>query len=85
MSDDTRRAALDAGLQELEREAGQPFPMASLVNEALLGAVFPLGARQLVQVARENEAPSTVLTLLSALAERAYASLDDVAQAVDGH
>ena len=85
MSDDTRRAALDAGLQELERREGQAFPLTALVEQALQGAVYPLGGRQLVQVARENEAPPTILTLLSALPERAFASLDDVARAVDGH
>jgi Protein of unknown function (DUF2795) len=52
------------------------------VPAALAGAVFPLSAEQLVRVARENEAPGSLLTLLSALPRRSFDSLENVAEAV---
>ena len=49
------------------------------VSGALAGAIFPLSPEQLLRVARENEAPGTVLTLLSALPRRSFDSLESVA------
>jgi hypothetical protein len=40
--------------------------------------VFPLSAEQLVHVARENGAAAAILTLLSALPRKAFASLEVV-------
>jgi hypothetical protein len=67
--DDTRRARLEEVVQPL--------------HEALLGAVFPLSTEQLVLLARENEAPPVVLSLLSNLPRRRFESLDAVQHAVD--
>ena len=74
---------------ERPREALQPShpsdetPAETLdldVPAALAGAVFPLSAQQLVRVARENEAPGRLLTLLSGLAHARFDSLEAVAQ-----
>lgn len=54
------------------------------LGEALQGAVFPLSAEQLIQVARENEAPSSVLSLLGTLPRTRFASLDAVERALEG-
>jgi hypothetical protein len=50
------------------------------LQKALLGAVFPLSSEQLVLLARENEAPSVVLALLSGLPRRRFESLEAVRQ-----
>lgn len=50
------------------------------LRKALLGAVFPLSSEQLVLLARENEAPSVVLALLSGLPRRRFESLEAVRQ-----
>jgi len=50
------------------------------LRKALLGAVFPLSSEQLLLLARENEAPSVVLSLLSGLPRRRFDSLDAVQQ-----
>ena len=50
------------------------------VPAALAGAVFPLSAEQLVRVARENEAPGPLLTLLSTLPRGRFESLEAVAR-----
>jgi hypothetical protein len=83
MTDDMRRAQLARGLGELEARVGQPFPLARPLDEALRGAVFPLSAEQLVRVARENEAPTVVLTLLGGLPRAEFASVDAVTRALD--
>jgi hypothetical protein len=83
MTDDMRRAQLSQGLGGLEVREGRPFPLARPLDEALRGAVFPLSAEQLVRVARENEAPSVVLTLLSALPRAQFSSVDAVTRALD--
>ena len=57
--------------------------LAQPLHQALLGAVFPLSAEQLVQLARENEAPSLVLSLLSNLPGRRFESLDAVQQVLE--
>lgn len=59
------------------------YPLAEQVSRALQGAVFPLTRAQLVLVARENEAPSTLLTLFYGVPNRAYRTLDGVQRAVE--
>lgn len=58
-------------------------PLAAQVASALKGAIFPLTRSLLVEVARENEAPRTFLSLLAALPDRGFRSEDDVAAALD--
>ncbi|WP_232293641.1 DUF2795 domain-containing protein [Stigmatella aurantiaca] len=48
------------------------------LRKALEGAVFPLSAEQLVHVARENGAPAPLLTLLSSLPRKPFASMEGV-------
>jgi hypothetical protein len=81
--DDTRRSRLTQGLEQLEARMGGPKPLAQLLHQALLGAVFPLATGQLVQLARENEAPRVLLTLLEGLPRREFDSLDAVQQALE--
>ena len=50
------------------------------LRKALLGAVFPLTLEQLLLLARENEAPSVILGLLSGLPRRRFDSLEAVRQ-----
>jgi hypothetical protein len=50
------------------------------LQQALLGAVFPLSPEQLVLLARENEASSAVLSLLESLPRRRFDSLSAVQQ-----
>jgi hypothetical protein len=83
MNDDTRRTRLEEGVKELETRMGQPSPLAQSLQQALLGAVFPLSTDQLLLLARENEAPPVVLTLLSTLPGRRFESLDEVEQGVE--
>ena len=81
--DDTRRTRLEEGMEELTMRMGQPSPLAQPLQQALLGAVFPLSTEQLVLLARENEAPSVVLSLLSGLPRRRFDSLDVVQQVLE--
>jgi hypothetical protein len=83
MTDDMRRAQLPGGLGELEVRVGQPFPLSQPLDEALRGAVFPLSAEQLVRVARENEAPTVLITLLGGLPRAQFASVEAVTRALD--
>ncbi|WP_395830289.1 DUF2795 domain-containing protein [Archangium violaceum] len=62
---------------------GGPAPLAQPLHKALLGAVFPLSTEQLVVLARENEAPSVVLSLLGSLPPREFESLDAVQHALE--
>lgn len=78
--DDMRRTRLEEGMKELETRMGGPAPLARTLHEALFGAVFPLLTEQLVLLARENEAPSLVMSLLSDLPRRRFESLDAVQQ-----
>ncbi len=57
-------------------EEGMKQPL----QKALLGAVFPLSRNQLLLLARENEAPAVVLSLLSILPGRRFESLAAVEQ-----
>lgn len=83
MNDDMTRERLVQGVSELETRAGPPLPLAQSLHQALQGAVFPLTAEQLTWVARENEAPPVMLTLLGALPRGRFASVDDVAVALE--
>lgn len=69
---------------ELESRLGSLHPLARQLSDALQGAVYPLSRRELVLVARENDAPGMVLTLLEGLRQQGpYASLAVVQEAVD--
>jgi hypothetical protein len=78
--DDTRRTRLEEGMKELEVRRGGPAPLAQPLQEALLGAVFPLSQGQLVRLARENEASALLVSLLSTLPRRSFESVDAVQQ-----
>jgi hypothetical protein len=84
MNDDMTRERLAQGVSELESRVGQPLPLAESLQQALVGAVFPLNAEELAWVARENEAPRVVLSLLSSLPRGDFASVDAVAVALEG-
>jgi hypothetical protein len=84
MNDDaTSRTRLEEGLRERETRMGTQVPLARPLQHALLGAVFPLSTEQLVLLARENEAPSVVLSLLSNLPRRRFESLEAVQGALE--
>jgi|GEM_PF-7083285 len=53
------------------------------LTQALLGAVFPLSCRQLIWLARENDAPAPLLSRLSALANGSFDSLASVRTALE--
>jgi len=55
---------------------------ATELSDALAGAVFPLSRRELVLVARENEASRGMLATLSALPESQYRNPRDVADGI---
>jgi hypothetical protein len=59
------------------------YPLAQQVGVALMGAVYPLTRDQLLHVARENDTPRSLLTLLSGLPPGPFRSLDDVSVQVD--
>ncbi|WP_229908256.1 DUF2795 domain-containing protein [Comamonas sp. JC664] len=84
MNDDMTRERLAQGVSELESRGGSPLPLAESLHKALEGAVYPLSARQLTWVARENEAPSLVLSLLGSLPRIHFDSVDAVARALEG-
>ncbi len=69
-------------LHEVERTA-RVHPLAGEVARALRGALFPADRTALVHVARENEAPRTLLTLLSGLPNRRYAQPGEVVEALE--
>ena len=83
MNDDMTRERLVQRVSELETRTGAPQPLAQPLHQALMGAVFPLTAEQLTWVARENEAPPVMLTLLGSLPRGRFASVDDVAVALE--
>jgi hypothetical protein len=67
----------------MRRIPGEPEPkdeaeLARSLSQALRGAVFPLCARQLVLLARENDASASLLTLLSGLPKSTFVSLTAV-------
>lgn len=70
--------------EDLEKSLGRLHPLARQLSDALQGAVYPLTRRELLLVARENEAPPMLLTLLSGLRKVGpYASLAVVQEAMD--
>lgn len=82
MNDDMTRERLVQGVSELEARVGPPLPLSQSLQTALLGAVFPLTAEELTWVARENEAPSSVLSLLGSLPQGLFSSMDAVSAAL---
>jgi hypothetical protein len=86
MNDDMTRERLGLGLREVEPSSASLAPeapsvsLAQSLQQALRGAVFPLTAEQLTWVARENEAPAHVLSLLGALPRGRFPSVDTVAR-----
>ncbi|HEY8207940.1 MAG TPA: DUF2795 domain-containing protein [Myxococcaceae bacterium] len=67
---------------EVEGAVGPVFPLAKQVAAALEGAVYPLTRRELVLVARFNEAPKTLLSILEGIPDARFRSLDEVQVAV---
>lgn len=57
-------------------------PLDEPLARALDGAVFPLTREAVLEVARENEAPARLLTVLSAIPPTLYANLKEVQEAV---
>ncbi|WP_338023601.1 DUF2795 domain-containing protein [Archangium primigenium] len=53
------------------------------LTQALQGAVFPLSCRQLVWLARENDAPAPLLSRLSALGQGSFGSVAAVRGALE--
>ncbi|NBD10677.1 DUF2795 domain-containing protein [Corallococcus sp. Z5C101001] len=79
------RERLGLGLREVEPSVAPLVPSVSLaqsLQEALRGAVFPLTAEQLMWVARENEAPAHLVSLLGSLPRGRFPSVDTVALAL---
>ncbi len=68
---------------ELEAKLTGLYPLAHQVSDALNGAVYPLARRELLLVARENEAPPMLLTLMSDLRSGSYASLAEVQESLE--
>jgi hypothetical protein len=69
---------------EAVEKVAEVFPLAGPVSSALEGALFPLNRHQLVVVARENEAPTTLVSLLYGLPDRRFTALDEVEQLIAG-
>lgn len=67
---------------EVEEALGPVFPLAKQVAAALEGAVYPLTRRELVLVARFNEAPKTLVSILEGIPDARFRSLDEVQVAV---
>lgn len=70
-------------LRERPIEQVHVFPLARQLSDALEGAVYPLTLNELVTVARENEAPRTLLSLLHRMPERSYGSLADAQEQME--
>lgn len=69
---------------DLENKLEGLHPLARPLSDALKGAVYPLVRRELVLVARENDAPATLLTLISGMRRAGpYLSLAEVQEALD--
>ena len=78
MNDDMTRARSTSGEGGLEARAKPAPSLASSLRQALQGAVFPLSREHLVWVARENAAPSGLLTLMSGLPRGEFRSIEAV-------
>jgi hypothetical protein len=75
MSNDTTQPLPDrSGASPAELPGG----VSHVLREALAGAVFPLSGEQLVRVARENEAPPALLSLLGDMPGGEFESLEAV-------
>lgn len=72
-------ASVEEGVSEALRTTA---PLDEPVAVALEGAVFPLSRPELLAVAKENEAPPRLLTLLSAIPNTLFANLKEVQEAV---
>jgi hypothetical protein len=84
MNDDMSRARSTYGDGGPEARVKPTAPIASLIRQALQGAVYPLSAEQLSRIARENAAPAEVLSLLGALPRGEFRSLEAVEFALEG-
>lgn len=71
-------------VRDVEAKLGTPSAMAEPLDAALAGAVYPLNREELVLVARENEAPPLLVTLLSGLGPGDFRSQRAVEEALDG-
>jgi hypothetical protein len=76
--------------QDLEERAGRRVGrpsgshlLAEHLTRALEGAVFPLRRREMVLVARENDAGRMILTMLSGLPDVAFRSAQEVIERLD--
>ncbi len=69
--------------EDIEAAAGALHPLAGPIADALTGAVFPLDRSELILVARENDTPPMILSLVSSLPERRFASAADVQAALE--
>lgn len=84
MNDDMSRARSTDGDGGPAARVKPQLSVASLLRQALQGAVYPLSAEHLSRVARENAAPAELLTLLSALPRGEFRSLEAVEFALEG-
>ena len=84
MNDDMSRARSTDGDGGLEARVKPQPSAASLLRQALQGALYPLSAEQLGRIARENAAPAELLTLLGALPRGEFRSLEAVEFALEG-
>lgn len=83
MNDDLTRVRSTADEGGLAERAKPMLSPAALLRQALQGAVFPLSVEQLVRVARENEAPAEILTLLGGLPPKEFRSVEAVEFALE--
>ncbi|MDC0715060.1 DUF2795 domain-containing protein [Stigmatella sp. ncwal1] len=79
------RARSTAGARGADAGAAPEAAPSPSIRKALEGAVFPLSVEQLVHVARENGAPAPLLTLLSALPRKPFASMEGVECSLVNH
>lgn len=84
MNDDMTRGQSTPGAGGSEARATPPLPSAASLRQALQGAVFPLSMEQLGRVARENDAPASLLTLLGGLPRGEFRSFEAVEHALAG-
>jgi hypothetical protein len=84
MNDDMSRARSTLGDGGLEARVEPPLSLSLLLRQALQGAVYPLSAEQLGRIARENAAPTELLTLLGGLPRKQFRSLEAVEFALEG-
>ena len=74
--------AMNAMVEEgVEAALRMSAPLDEPVAKALEGAVFPLTRSEIIAVARENEASSRMLTLLSDIPNALFANLKELQEA----